>query len=89
MESTTGAFTTVRTGRANAAMLDRIVVGTHLPVLCMLSLAHISLSWYECSVHAQQLGLVSVHSSMEQPAHIVTRANLDYYRWTTMERPRH
>ncbi|CAL5229509.1 g12847 [Coccomyxa viridis] len=26
MESTTGAFSTVRTGRANAAMLDRIVV---------------------------------------------------------------
>ncbi len=30
LESTTSAFATVRTGRANAAMLDRIIVSTVL-----------------------------------------------------------
>jgi hypothetical protein len=30
LESTTGAFQTVRTGRANAAMLDRIQVTMHV-----------------------------------------------------------
>ena len=61
LESTTSAFATVRTGRANAAMLDRIVVSTVLSHTLYIGIAssHINacLGWDVSSISVLHLNV--------------------------------